>query len=219
MPASVLAVQAVQAVQAKPLYDDASTVSTVDLKEPRTAKRERPVRFCPRHSNQVFPYVHINDMGPQDIHNAWYTVCEFDRIKRDIIGMTKKLRRGMSVEENNHQTVRGLEYRTRAGSQRRKQSKLIAWDIVMGEQRRQLIEGEYDEERLAEAYHRVCSHCREAAVALGGSDEMEIERDLEKIRWEYSRSSPETEDADMRRLSGFMDKLRVMKSQAQAQAA
>jgi hypothetical protein len=208
------------AVLAKPLYcDDSSTVSTVDLqdsKEPRTPKRKRPVRFCPSH-NQVFKHVHINDMGAKDILNAWYTVNEFDMIKRNIIGMTKKLRRGICVEENNHQSIRGLEYRTRAGSQRRKQSKLIAWDIVMGEQRRQLIEGENDEVRLAEAYHRACSHCREAAVRLGCSDEMEIERDLKKIRWEYSRSA-EARDADMTRLNSFMGRLRVMKSQAQPQA-
>jgi hypothetical protein len=194
-------------LQEKDLYGDESRTEKVFNKE-AVLKRKLPVRFS-LESNQVFPIIHINDMDESAIYNTWYTKKECIAIKKEIVSVVRLMLRGIRIEENNKKTVRGLEFRTREGCLHRKQNKLAAKNAVMAEQRRQVEEGDRDEKRLAEAYSCVSFHCQKAASALAWRDEMEIKRELEKMRWRFSLV-PEVKIP----IPCFKDQCRVMQALA-----
>jgi len=79
--------------------------------------------------------------------------------------------RGEHIEENNEQTTRGLEYRTRQGAIRRQHNKLEAINAVLDEQDRQYNVGDFNDELLAAVYRNSSAHCQVAAYDLGLEDE------------------------------------------------
>jgi hypothetical protein len=85
--------------------------------------------------------------------------------------------KGEAVEENNEQSIRGLEYRTRNGALRRQHNKLEAISAVLDEQDRQYNEGFMDIELVRSVYRGCSARCQDEAYMLGLKDEATV-RDL-----------------------------------------
>jgi hypothetical protein len=167
--------------------DDESTamtvVTTMTTGKSSPVKRKRSLRFSLA-SNQCFPIPHIRDLEDEEVAAVWYEKKEYDAMKKKIIPTLRKMIKGEKIEENNKQSGRGLEYRTRQGCYQRQENKRQAMAVAMDEQKRQRDECIQDDERLSEAYRNASFHCQDAACALGLEDQADIEEELERMRIE-----------------------------------
>lgn len=135
--------------------------------------RKRKIRFNLK-ENQTFEIPHIDDLDKEEIRDVWYQRGDYERMKTQFIPLIRKMMKGEAIEENDQQTIRGLEFRTRDGAIRRQHNKLEAITTVIEEQDRQRIENKLDDEQLREAYLACSSHCMDEACALGKRDEAEM---------------------------------------------
>ena len=156
--------------------DDASTVATVS-----TAGLTRNLRFS-LECNEVFPIIPRSEMTEKDVFETWYGPQDYDRMKKKIIPIVKKMMSGEAVEETKKQTTRGLEYRHREGAMQREDNKKDAAGAVLGEQQRQRRKKIRDEQRIADLYQETSIQCQEEAHSLGLKDEKFIEDDLKNMR-------------------------------------
>jgi len=76
-------------------------------------------------------------------------------------------------ENEEDHCFRGLEYRTREGARRRQTNKITAITAVLDEQDRQIYEGIWDPEALADVYRQNSAHCIDSAFLLGLRDEQD----------------------------------------------
>jgi hypothetical protein len=126
-------------------------------------------------------------MNLNDLQTTWYTKGELKNIKREMSSDISKMIRGDKVTESNTQTARGLVYRTRQVSYRRKQKNSMARRAVLDEQQRQLLVGERDDELVANAYLRASTHCQAEAYSVGSEDEAAVKKELEEMRRTHKR--------------------------------
>jgi len=153
--------------------------------------RKRKIRFNLK-KNETFEIPHIDDLKKEEIHDVWYQRDDYERMKIQFIPLIRKMMKGEVIEENNQQTVRGLEFRTRDGAIRRQHNKLEGITTVIEEQDRQHNEDELDNEQLREAYLACSSHCMEEAYALGKRDEREVKELIAAEQAETESSAKET---------------------------
>lgn len=147
--------------------DSCSSESTVSFQSSPVPKRR--IRFALT-ENQVHLIPHINDLSDQEVKETWYDRSDYEKIKMALIPIVRKMMKGERIEENNRQTIRGLEYRTRDGAIRRQHNKAEAISAVMDEQDRQLdLNGRTDSEILRQVYSQINAHCQREAheLALG----------------------------------------------------
>jgi hypothetical protein len=87
------------------------------------------------------------------------------------------------MTESNTRTgpVRGLEWQTPQGALRHEHNKLMARVAVLNEQYRQFLDGEQDDELVADAYLNVSIHCCDEAHWMGLKDEAAINNELKEI--------------------------------------
>jgi hypothetical protein len=145
-------------------------------------QRKSKLRFS-LESNQYFPITHVNDMNDEEYFAIWYEPSDYQRIKSEIFLILRKMMKGEQIEENDRQTVRGLECRTAQGTNLRQQNKLKAMAAVLDEQDRQ-FDDEQSDKLLAEAYRNATSHCQDEACALGLKDQAELQEELDTMRRE-----------------------------------
>jgi hypothetical protein len=164
--------------------DDGSTVVTaLTTGTSSPVQRRCKVRFS-LESNQSFPIPHINDINDEEFLAIWYGPSDYKRIKTKIFLILRKIKKGKQIEENDKQSVRGLECRTVHGTNLRQQKKLKAITAVMDEQDRQFDDDEQNDNLLAEAYRNATSHCQDEAYALGLKDQAELQEELDTMRRE-----------------------------------
>lgn len=113
----------------------------------------------------------VIDMDSQLIDAIWYNKEEYSAIKKEISPILKMLMKGRRVIENDAQSARGLEFRTRQGSFERQQNKSTSVGAVLLEQWRQRDAGLNDPSRLAKLYTLASAHCQCRAHSLGRADE------------------------------------------------
>jgi hypothetical protein len=106
--------------------------------------------------------------------------------------------RGVRVEENNHETVRGLEDQTRQGTLRRRLTNYEAIHAVLDEQRRQRLQGEQNDELLADAYCCISFKFQRKAYAMGRKDESRIIRSLQDVRRRFDKKTSSNSKSDTR---------------------
>jgi hypothetical protein len=96
-------------------------------------------------------------------------------MKQSFVPLVRSMMKGEAVEENNEQSIRGLEYRTRNGAIRRQHNKLEAISAVLDEQDRQYNEGLMDIELVRNVYRNCSGRCQDEAYILGLKDEATVQ--------------------------------------------
>ena len=143
----------------------------VDSDKARIPK-SRTVCFFPGVS--VRECLHINNYTDEEVHNTWYKKHDFTRIKASFIYIVQKLSDGSWEGDTEHETARGLEYRTREGATKRKVNKLNGLMVVLDEQESQWLQGIHNDEAIAAAYIAVSFKSLEAAHLLAIRDKTEV---------------------------------------------
>lgn len=138
---------------------------------PKTkAPRDKRFRLCMA-ANEIHPIPHIDDMTDEEVQDIWYERSDYEKMKMSMIPLIRKMMKGEHVEENNRQTIRGLEFRTREGAIRRQHNKVEAITAVLDEQDRQIqYMGYVDDELLSKIYCEVNGHCQVEAHQLAMGD-------------------------------------------------
>ena len=137
--------------------------------------QSRSVTFYPGVS--VRECLHINNFTDEELDCAWYKKQDFQRIKAAIAFIVQKIGNGTWQGDTEHETARGLEYRHREGSMKRKSNKLNGLMAVLDEQERQWRRGIDDDGAISDAFIAVNMKCSFAARVLAANDEEEV-RDL-----------------------------------------
>jgi hypothetical protein len=138
------------------------------------SKERRRVRFnC---QVVVRTIEHINDFCQTEIENTWYQKSEYRQIRASIAVSVRKMSSGEYTRDSEHHCSRGLEFRTSAGTQRRKINKLEALIAVLDEQERQRDEDDYDDEALSCIYIDASYAVRHEAYQRGQLDAEEASR-------------------------------------------
>jgi hypothetical protein len=135
--------------------------------------RKRRTRFSSQ-PHEVFPIPHIRVLGKDEVRAIWYERADYEAMKQSFIPLVRSMMKGEAVEENNEQSIRGLEYRTRKGAIRRQHNKLEAISAVLDEQDRQYNAGMMDIELVREVYRNCAAHCQDEAYMLGLKDEITV---------------------------------------------
>lgn len=116
---------------------------------------------------------HYRDMTSHEIASAWFSRSEMNEIKRNMAIEIKHMTLGKPFPEG---TTRGLEFRTREGSNRRKANKLNSIHAVLDEQDVQLMRGECSPEALRSVYLEHSLKCLSESQSLAKDDEIEVLR-------------------------------------------
>lgn len=165
---------------------EGSTMFTLpaDPMKQTTPKKKKRVSFD--HRVKVREHIHLYDMSQSEHDAVWFTEEEIGRIREEccrtiqkLNGLTtskKKKARQQGTTKNEEEAIlsckcRGLEYRTRDGLKLRYEHRLTAWDVVALEQERQWIEGNFDEEKIAQAYHSCADESARVAHLLALQDQ------------------------------------------------
>lgn len=159
-------------MDAPPNETPATVLADAEVKISRKITRKKRFHFSLT-SNQIFPIPHIDDLSDEEVKDTWYERADYEKMKMSMIPLIRKIMKGETVEENDRQTIRGLEFRTRQGAIRRQHNKVEAITAVLEEQERQLeFAGYVDDELLASVYNHISNHCQEEAheLALGDVD-------------------------------------------------
>jgi hypothetical protein len=166
--------------------DDSTVVTALTTGTSSPVQRRRKLRFSLEY-NQSFPITHVNDIDDAEFFAIWYGPRDYQTIKKNIFLMLRKMKKGEKIEENDEQTVRGIERRTAQGVNLRQKNKLKAMTALLDEQDRQFENGEQNDELLAEAYSNATYHSQEEAYALGLKDQAELQEELDSFRKEQTR--------------------------------
>jgi len=170
-------------------------------------------------SNEVFPIPHIDDLSDEEVKETWYEKQDYENIKMSIIPVVRKMMKGEKIEENDRQTIRGLEYRTRKGAIRRQHNKVEAITAVLDEQDLQIeTKGYVDDERLAKVYIQFNAHCQEEAhkLALGDVEparEHTADATLQHVRI-YQMDEANRKNLDQSSLGKLFKQMRIRRRQS-----
>merc|ERR1712224_217737 len=105
---------------------------------------------------------------------------DFNKFKRSFLNTVRMMSSGVHIEDNEN-TVRGLEGRTREGAFKRKSNKHHGRQAVLCEQDRQRSIGIHNEEMISDAYVNENLKCRLEALEMGIKDQYEVFEELRKI--------------------------------------
>jgi hypothetical protein len=150
------------------MLENESNVASGQARIPKS----RTVSFFPGVS--VRECLHINNFTDDEVYNTWYKKPDFSRIKTSFIYIVQKLSNGSWEGDTENETARGLEYRTREGSMKRKVNKLNGLMVVLDEQESQWNRGIHDDEAIAAAYRDVSCKSLELVRLLAARDEAEV---------------------------------------------
>ena len=128
-------------------------------------------------SVSIHSTIHFNDMTSQEIANAWFSRIEMSEIKRNMAIEIKHMNSGTPFPEG---TTRGLEFRTREGSNRRKANKLNSIHAVLDKQDLHIMRDECDPKALRSVYLQHSQRCLTESQLLAKADEIEVQLILEE---------------------------------------
>jgi hypothetical protein len=117
-------------------------------------------------------YVEPNakELSPEEIENTWYNAGQFKMIKSITLVLVKMMRKG-KVEETDQYSFRGLEHRTKKGSEARRDAKERAVDVLFLEVQRQKVKGIADPENLAKLLNQCNAERQQVALQLAKLDQ------------------------------------------------
>mmetsp|Transcript_4289 Transcript_4289/g.7154 ORF Transcript_4289/g.7154 Transcript_4289/m.7154 type:complete len:225 (+) Transcript_4289:131-805(+) len=144
---------------------------------------------------------HINDMTDEEVASAWFNRREMMTIKRALATEVKFMVAGKTTGPNT--TSRGLEFRTKEGSAKRRANKLDSIHAVLDEQDLQHMRGIIEPEGLRKVYTSHSRRCLSASQALGRADEIET-RLRRKAEMEEEEMSYKADEQSLKNDSVFV---------------
>lgn len=111
---------------------------------------------------------------PKEIQASWYSPQEAQQIQHENKRTLQKLERGIPLNEARY-CARGLERHMRLASIFRSKNKRQSWHCVMAEQRRQILDTNFDENAIASIYHRTTVSVQMQANVMGKHDARAVE--------------------------------------------
>jgi hypothetical protein len=115
---------------------------------------------------------HINDMSDEEVAAAWFSRRDMMSIKRALATDVKFMVAGETIGPNT--TSRGLEFRSKEGSAKRRANKLNSIHAVLDEQDLQHMRGINEPEGLRKVYTSHSRRCLAESQELGRADEVEM---------------------------------------------
>jgi hypothetical protein len=117
-------------------------------------------------------YVEPNagELSPEEIEDTWYNAGQFKMIKSITLVLVKMMRKG-KVDETDEYSFRGLEHRTKKGSEARRDAKERAVDVLFLEVQRQKVKGIADPENLAKLLNECNAERQQVALQLAKLDQ------------------------------------------------
>ena len=162
--------------------------------------------------------LHVDDLNDEEYFRTWYQKRDFQMMRSEFAKTVMKITNGAHTVDTDEHCARGLEYRTKAGAQKRKLNKLHGLCAVLKEQDRQIDLGINDDEALRAAYLKESRICKREAHELGLDDEnetitMRIEEEAARMRENGSSNHSAQEGKDDRTSSkkknGFLSRIRT----------
>ena len=95
--------------------------------------------------------MHISDYTPDEKADCWFSRDEFGQMKLQVQACVDKLEK--NIQDDDGESTRGLEWRTKSGSKRHRRTKMAARDALIVEQEfMREDDGEVDATSLAKLY-------------------------------------------------------------------
>ena len=111
-----------------------------------------------------------HDYTVEELEESFYDADDLEGMKQTARYEGRLLREGLLPASV---STRGLEHKTRAGSRRKRQSRLNAYAAVFFEIDYQIQENLDDPEAIADAYHRYSEPCAVRAQKIGAVDALQ----------------------------------------------
>lgn len=154
----------------KPLSDQ--VIAERDDKSSSTNSIKRKVDFY--HSARVQFVEGVDDYSEEEKKSTWYTRQEFDDLKKDRRATVKVMEGGNPTVDDGHHYFRGVESKTRKGSQRKQWNVVEAAMVVFDEQQMSHIacrDPDDASDAIANAYREAVTHSQAAAIERGLFDQ------------------------------------------------
>lgn len=147
---------------------DSSSSSHSSFRSPPT---KRSVAFAETQRIRQIPA--LSDMSKRQIHGMYYSDAEFESMKDGCVRVLRKIvyRTYKYDIDGLDSEWRGLEKKTREGSDQRKANRDWALLAVLNEQKKQRKHPSLaDVEKLAQKYRQACEHTKEIALQVAAHD-------------------------------------------------
>ena len=144
-----------------------STLTASGMKKRRSSattvatKVEFSVSFCK--TVKAKNTLHHKSYTQEEIEATWYSQSEMQSIRLESKATAQEIQRRQSKKEQQTQedddenfVARGLEARTKRGAELRMQRRASSINLVLDEQHRQQVMGDYDPEYLSLVYKQSC---------------------------------------------------------------
>lgn len=163
--------------------------------------------------NVVYEHYSLRELSSEEYRSMWITAEDFMACKREYVAIVRLMMRTMDdFPESDECCSRGLEFKTKDGARKRKQTKQRAARAVLEEQEIQREEGVYDPEFLSDVYREISGPCSLAALNRGLKDQkvmMDLldedireQRDLERFHHEPEASAHLTKSSSDKTATG-----------------
>ena len=119
---------------------------------------------------------HINDKTDEEILATWYKKSDYRAMKKEFAMTLRAIADGSYKGDCENHCARGIEFRSKEGSQRRKMNKFYSLVSVLDEQERQREENDESPEALSCVYVEANRRSRKEAQKFGDLDAQEALR-------------------------------------------
>jgi hypothetical protein len=149
--------------------------TTFDMKSNNCVAMERKKRVV-SFNKLVFirETLHINNYTTDERKRVWYQKSELALAKVDMKRTIRLMIEGALLTDSDSHTLRGLEFRSRAGAIKRQENRLNALAAVLDEQDSQFGMGIQNEEAISLVYQRVSWKCKKEAFLLAKLDYKDV---------------------------------------------
>jgi len=158
-----------------------SSSSTHSSSGPSPTKRS--VSFAENKRIRQIPA--LSDMSKRQINDVYYSDEEFEIMKDSCVRVLRKIvfRQYKYDIDGLDSEWRGLEKKTREGSDQRKANRDWALLAVLNEQKKQRKHPSLaDVEKIAQKYRQACEHCKEIALQVAAHDASLVRRQASAVR-------------------------------------
>jgi hypothetical protein len=125
------------------------------------------------------------DFSPKEISSSWISDEEYSETKSDMSKQILRVEEGRKMSDKKY-CSRGLEQYSKANSFTRRDNIEHGVRVVLREQDEQQKTGEFDDDRIAEALHRVSSSCHMWAAVVGLRDQRDAEKYMDEDSVEHT---------------------------------
>jgi hypothetical protein len=139
----------------------------------RTTSKRKEVRFCS--SVLVRCTLHLHNYSDEEIKACWNDASEMASIRTNALATVAMMERTTIHADETKCCTRGLEQKTREGSDLRRYNRMKAQYAVLHAQERQKRDGIVDEYKIASTYSERVEMCQIQAHMLAVSAALELQ--------------------------------------------